>query len=466
MSKTPIMVLLLVAVALGLVALALILQPGGAGGATYAGAGETLLEIEPGDVTAIRVERPDSPSVETLVRTAPGTWELTLTQEGEPVTSSWPVLAARVRPLLQTLSGLKAVAQPEEVGGVTSSGDMTVTLKRGEEPAVVFSLGADALGGAVPMRVEGGPTAFVGAEIANVFRSPGARGWRVESALPGVGVDASRIMIESPGDGVTLRRVGRRWSVEPSGVSQSARASEDAVDRLLESLAALRIERFLDEQAIVAPASEYGLDRPTLSIRAEQDERRITGEGETDVATSVTSLDVGRASDLSQSRRYASPDDGRTVFEIDAAALGGVVPVARFYFDPNATDAAAEDVGAIVIERLADGDTVYRRETTGWEVAQGVTSGDPNARAGEVIRFLRRAEADGVGFERPQGTGRTGRITLLGFSGEPLERFAFFADDGGRLIIHSMDEGVGGGVYRIYDAGLDTLGPALAPPAG
>jgi len=467
MSKTPLMILLLFALALGLVALALVLQPGGAGGATYAGAGAPLLDLEPGEATLISVDRPGEDVSERLVRSEPGEWDLALVRDDRRITAAWPILPSRIRPLLQTLADLQAVSPPDAAEDASPGEQaMTITIERGEQEPIVFRLGTDAVGGAVAMQVEDGPSAFVSADIANVFRSPGPRGWRLESAMPGVGVDVSRIRIGDAAQGVTLRKVAGSWSVASADDDRVARADDESVDTLIDTLSSIQIERFLDERAADAPPSEFALARPVLSIRAERDERLLDETGSPVVETEVMALDIGRPSDVSQSRRYASPDEGRTVFEIDAAPLGAVVPQMRFYVDGAASDVEPADVGAVVIERLDSGDTVYRRETEGWETAQGVTAGNAEARVEALLAFLRTSEADVVVFDRPENMSRSGRITLLDFAGAPLERFVYAVSEDAALILHSLDEGGAEGVYRIYATGLEALGPVLAPPAG
>lgn len=353
-----------------------------------------------------------------------------------------PAEGERVERLLRDLSELETQRRVEDADRVELGLDpprVTVTL-RAAAVEQRLEVGVDvpgreatvaALAGAGEMVVI--PSWIVG----ELTREPGE--WRLRSLVPGTRADLRRVALERPEERVELARIdGEVQLVEPL----ADRIDPDQGRELLNDLAALRVERFLD--AAATSASDLGLDPPAGRILVEVDGR-----------DGPVRLDLGR--------RLDDVDDAEPL--VAARHAGRLV----------ALPGAVRDH----LERPADG---WRSRAwthfDDWDVERGELE-----LAGRRLAFERRAGSwlDAEGRELPRERVQelleavTGaRAAELVEPGEAAARGRDAADPELRLLLVARDGreeslelgAAGGGLAPARTAGRDTMLLLPAATAG
>lgn len=413
---------------------------------------DRLLEFAPSDIVGLHVRHNDA--VQTIARDDAGEWALL----PGPVASAaaWPVNPGNVRAALSVLADMRfeSAADPGETPDAP-----TVRLDRADATSLLIAFPGQPVGGrtlALSTDASGARRAgFVDASIRDMLLNPGPRGWRLMTAMPGVGVEVSRVRIRTPTGELLLGQVAGKWSLrEPVG----ARADDSAVQNLLATITSLQIERFVDDGSVDAESA--GLGEPRVQIFAETDVRALDQSGEVSVRTTERRLSIGGAADMEGNLLFASPDLGSTIFTIAAHGLRALPTDPLMCIARSATGVLPSNVGMAHI-RFPDGaERGCRRGIDGWD--ELATDGrmlpleiEPvqdmldflSARIPPTIRILEAGESAGV----PWAT-----VTLFGFADEPLDTVELVMVDG-------APAAVSGRVLRVYSPGA---WPALLTPEG
>ena len=413
---------------------------------------ERLLDFSPSDIVAMHVVNAEA--VQAVARDDSGQWALL----PGPVASAaaWPVNPGNVRAALSVLADVRfeSASDPGETPGAPS-----IRLDRGDGASMRIEFPGQPVGGrtlAVATDAQSERRAgFVDASIRDMLLNPGPRGWRLMTAMPGVGVEVSRVRIVSPTGGLLLGQVAGKWSLrEPVG----ARADDAAVQNLLATLTSLQIERFVDDGSVDADAA--GLREPKLRILTETDARVIGDDGEVSVRTTERALSIGGAADMEGNLLFASPDLGTTIFTVAAHGLRALPTDPLACIARSATAVLPANVGMAHI-RFPDGsERGCRRGIDGWD--ELATDGrmlplelEPvqdmldflSARIPPTVRILAPGEIAGA----PSAS-----VTLFGFADEPLDTIEL-------LMVDGAPAALSGRVLRVYAPGE---WPALLTPEG
>lgn len=413
----------------------------------------TLLSFSPSAISGLQV-RVEGETLE-AVRGAAGEWELLPTPGSQSM--AWPLNAGQVRAALSVLAGVRF--EGAEDPGEAPPGAPVVSLTQDDGSAHSLAFLGQPVGGRLLAVAQDGAgkrrAGFIDAAIRDMLLSPGPRGWRTKTALPGVGVEVSRVRLVTPASDLLLGQVAGVWTLrEPVG----ARADDGAVQNILATLTSLTIERFIDDGSV--DAGSAGLEAPALRVFTETDARAIDDDGEVTVRTHERRLDVGGAADLEGKLLFASPDEGATIFTVAANALRAVPADATACIARPATGVLPSNVGMVHIQFAGGPERGCRRGLDGWDELLPDGSMLPlepqpvqdmleflAARIPPTLRILDAADSTGP----PWAT-----VTLYGFADEPLDEVALVAADGAPAALR-------GRLLRVYSPGP---WPALLTPQG
>lgn len=254
-----------------------------------------LLDFEPAAVDRIEVTQDQSRAwIEREEWLGSTQWVIRWGRGGADQT--WPADETRVRAALRVLA--TATLEPGQAP-VQSGG--TLSLKTADE--AVHSLGFDdrPIAGRIGVfvRSSGRETAgLTDAALFDAFVRTGLLAWRDERVLLSPGVGPSRVFIQAGTEALALARRDGRWTLLEPLISPAA---PDAVGALMQTLAGLRAERFMEK--LRADDDRTGLDRPLARIEAEHDLRVAAGNGFESKLVRQT-LTIGGATDLSGTTVY------------------------------------------------------------------------------------------------------------------------------------------------------------------
>jgi hypothetical protein len=445
MSQTR--VLISVAFATLLAVAALVLLRGGDGAAAEE-VGPALV-FDPARVVEVRVEYPRD-GIERVVRVDGAGWEIRW-GNGEGEEQAWPAAAAQVRAALRILSTAEATAAERGSQVEGAAADVRIVLDDGS--AHVLRLSTWRLAGRVLAEAgREGQTRVVWVErsVSEMLTGgAGGRGgprvWRDPSALPGVGADVSRAIMESSAGRLAVSRVRGRWALaEP--VSEPAEA--DAISKLFTAIANVRVMDFLDEGL----PEELELDRPAGTLVLESDFR--DGGGGPGAVLRRT-LEVGRGTDLAGRNVFARATQeliggsgtevafDRVVI-VSGEALASIMMDPAVYISRRAAEVPAGELGRVAID--VDGSVkVFERTIDGW-VLEGELVGRGDAEGvTAVVKLLTEAAAGSVSLSVPSEAGTVARVEVGTIGGTPAGEFALYAAADGGVVVVSR------GVARVYD---------------
>lgn len=454
MSRQALVISVLLALALALIGLAVLVKPAGGG------PDAPVVRIDPASVREIRVQPAGGGDAEIVQRTDSGGWRLLIDTGNAPAPAAWPLVPSRVRGLLGALARVTAAA-PAPADAALERPPLVVTITPDTGHDTMLRFDTEPVGGRVLMEVDGARLVFVDQSVLDVFTSPGPRGWRDTSAMPGVGAETSRLTFRSGEKGLSLARRQGRWFVD---APDHARADDAAVRTVVQAVGSLAIDAFVDDPL---DAVTMGLAHPRLEVVAEADSRVIGPGGEPVVTTDRRVLRVGGPASMSADRLFASPGDGRTVFLIRTDALKDVSLDPTKYASRTATGRLPADIGMVVVSLTGMEDQGFRRGVAGWTrlTGAGPAALDDPKPVTELLAFLAERLASEVVLTPTSDWRPVGTIALLDFEAEPLERIDVGVSSAGALLLRSADvAGTDAIVTRVY-AGAPPPS-LLAIPAG
>jgi len=385
-----------------------------------------LLDFKPAQVVRIIASTPET--THTVVRDTDLSWAY-LTSDG----GTWPAspyegaMGAMGRfSMLQSVSPAKDQTLPDDAHS------LQIELANGTVYTIRYS--TEALGGKLLASVASSkspgepPVHIVNSNDLLPLANPGPASWRVGNAVPGVR-DASRIYLETPDETIQLARLDGRWTLRQP---VAGRANEEAVASLLDTLALLQIQRFIDHDQ--PDASTTGFASSRLTVRTETDVRTIDDQGRTRNTVRSKSLIIGADADPSGRFAYAAPSSTSSLLMLlPNDRLTQISTTARNYLALTASSLTAEDIALITVSLGYNSPTErgFRRSQGEWrELNPDGTSSEIDAeQIDELLAFL----LEEPGEPEPASTDEirpAARITLYDLSGRTLQTidFAYTAD--------------------------------------
>jgi len=421
MSRQALIIAVLLALALSAVALVVFVGPrSGEAEAPGADPRTIRIPIDPAAVQTITVQRTGRESEEIVERTDEGGWRLRVVRDGRDAAAPWPVIPARVRGLVGVMAQMRPVATGAGDGVSISERAARATFRHTDGSETIIRVDSQAVGGRRLIEIDGAELGYIDEDLFGALTSPGPRGWRDMTAMPGVGSDASRVRLVVNDLEIAAARTGGRWWLRSPA---NARAEESTVVRLIDALRELRIDRFLDGDGDAPPTlSDAGLDAPRYVVEVESDRRVIGDGGEATVVSERRRLSIGGMADVAGRQLYATPDEGRTIFVIGAEALGKLIPAPAMYVSRRATGVSAQNVGALLLSVDGRDDRLFTREVDGWRAESGADDDETlNRRVGELLDFLTTRAASDIRLLQLEGWTRAAAVTLKDYNGDPLD---------------------------------------------
>ncbi len=448
MSRTAIIIALLVAAALSLAAVFLMKSGGNAGPA-----GPLLGGFDIGGVDRMEIEAPGAAPISiALSDRVPGVWVMRWKDAGG-AERSWPAAASRVRGALRLLADLRV--DPVAPEGAPSDGEIRVAL-RGSSGAREMRLASSAVAGRTRVRVADGAGVALGdAALLQVFGSGTTDTWREPSIFGAEITDASRLMIGAQGNEVILSRVGRNWGMQKPRV---APADEPVISTVLNAMASVAARSVLGR---ATTDTESAFARGTSQIIVESTRRDLEGSDARRWAL-VQSVTIGGAADVAGTsvfaRLEAMSEDAATgarevlwgpvIAVVDASALNAIPADPFAYFSRVSLRTAAPDIGALAFEPagpMLSRAWTAKRTAQGWASGEGPAGLHASAALDKLLDLLTRERADAVQAEEPAGFVGAADVTATSVDGQVDEEF--------RLLVPSPGPAAGRGVLVVYAGG-------------
>ncbi|MEZ6210799.1 MAG: DUF4340 domain-containing protein [Phycisphaerales bacterium] len=361
-----------------LVGIAVMLNKGGPQNANSSNGPAPIIQLDPAQIRTIRVD--NNGQLSTVRRTDAGGWVY------DTGSLQWPVRPDAPNDLLRALTNLTGT----DADASTSLGEQTTTstVTLNDNTNRSITIANNTVGGRSVARTDDNKTVIIDAQLLDAATRPGPRAWRVASAMPGMGpVETSRITVETPDASISLARVDGAWQMHaPIG----ARADEQAVRGLLQTIADARAASFVDPPALPAP-NIMQLDAPAMVITSQRDQRIIDDAGKVRVETQSRQLRLGGPASTENTSIYAAPDAAPSfVMVLDSDLTTSIPTSPRHYLASNATAVRPEDVWMIVIQPDSGAAIGRRRVLDEWfELRSDGTTGEAqSAPVEELLSFL------------------------------------------------------------------------------
>jgi hypothetical protein len=260
-------------------------------------------------------------------------------------------------------------------------------------------------------------------------------------------MDVSRLTIESPGQVLTLARTGSAWRLESPFI---ARADDVVIRRLVTSLAAIQVERFMDDPLVDSSAPQEA----RVTVTCETNVRRIGVDDEVAETKRIMTLGLEGAADVAARNFFATDGHGRR-FVVSGSALTDMSLAPETYVALTPTSYTPADIGMVQIEEPSGAVRAYRRGLGEW--TQQMPDGSPRAVADAALegalQLICSTPAASVATTPPEGLASLGALTLLDFDNGPLIELGASSSRDGKLVIAVTPAGLRTpGYYLIYDA--------------
>lgn len=360
MSKSAIIVLVLIALGLG-GTLLLVNQSKGPGSTPGESAATGLaFEIDPAQVRALTVTGSDGSSA-SVFKTPDRSWiyaELPVTASPD---SGWPADASRVQSALRSLTPIPSAGEADQATIAESA--PTVELRMEDGTVRTLQVERDSVGGNTLARIDGERLVLIRADTVNALLDAGPTAWRIGNPLAGLAADASRITVTAGDQRVALARVDNRWIMRSP---ISARADESVIRTVLEAILKMRITEFAGDDGLVTdPIVTVEVERDDL-VQADGSARRVVSR----------SLAIGSAGPDSGTRRATVRGTGLPPATPLIVERGDIVTDQQFanlarpeaYLSTIAVPERTADIGIVLLRPLGDptADRGFRRDLEGW----------------------------------------------------------------------------------------------------
>lgn len=468
MSKTPVMIAIVLALLLGVASIFLLKTPHTAQSTTPIA---WLAGLDASQLRSFAVH-PAKGGTVTIAR-EPATGEWLMSPEVGP---AWPVGVERLRPFLRLMN--EAGSLPNEPGGMVPSDATALVFTLVDGQTRTMQIGGSPLGGKVIASIQDGlMLRVVMAEdgLRKLVQRESLLAWRDPRAVPRSGVEPSRVRLETPRGRVRMSRVLGRWALT---LPIQCPANEDAMRALTRQIATLRGDRLLDD---VNPADAIiGADNPTTYICFESDLRLAAGD-RVDRRMLVEEVRVGKPADMGGKSLYATvgarlvdpstnaetPLWGPIVLTISKENLDALVADPGAYASRRAVPfPGADATGVTLVHDREPMATVagempsassaelkaFKQSIRGWEVtdssggARTLEGADAAGIAG-LVRALCEIDAASVGAETPVGATSIARCMVLGVgsTGSESVRVGVASVDGVAALVVTS-----GRIFRVY----------------
>lgn len=445
MSRTAVIVALLIVLVLGCVALFVTSK-----GSPPPAATGPLLVFDPAKVTELRMDYPDG-TFQSVQRDPAFDWKVVLGAAGRPA-RTWPAAVVQAQSALRLLGNLTA-DRPGDGSISKPAGTLRIVSSDGTRCTLAF--GEQRLGGKVLVEANS-PTkrmAWIDAQMADMLVTTGPQAWRSAVALPGIGAEASRITMKAQGgNAISLGRVQGKWALrEPV----AAPADAEEINKLVATLGKVQIVDFCDKGGPV----QTGLENPTATLVVETDGRDASGA----MTTIKQTLTVGQAADMAGQtmvarleRTATGKGAGYTLVVIVAGeGLAAINTNPAAYVSKRAIQVGVEDVGQIEENPDPDHLTTHKRLVDGWqsiftEGRYNPTSAADVQRIGALLDLLAVTPAETVAIESPPVSAKLTWIRLQTLGGDLLAEVALQAKDS-RITVYSD------GMKRVYPVGAGKI---------
>jgi len=362
MSKQAIIVLIVVAIALGTTLFLMNRQSPQqpAPGSSTAPSGPAF-EIEPSQVQAVSLTGADG-TTRAVFRTELGGWIYAEADVQTQPTTGWPADATRVNSALRTIQLIPTAGE----AGQTALGSNTALIRMRLSDGTIRSIRAEreAIGGNTLAQIDDDRVVLVRADTLQPIFSEGPGDWRIRNPLAGLTTDASRLTITSGDRRVSLAKVENRWIMRSP---ISARADDAVVRTVLEAILNMRVASF--------DPSATSIDSPVVTISAERDDA-VQPDGSARRVT-TRELTIGAQADPRTGNRFAVlrgsslPSNTSLVLErADIQTDEQFAALARpeAFLSRRAAHERPSDIGIVLVRPLAGtgSDRAFRRDLEGW----------------------------------------------------------------------------------------------------
>jgi hypothetical protein len=419
MSKSGVLIWLVIALVLGGGALWVLRKPPPSPGALRG----PVLAAPMARITELAVKPGGSASQRVTRDAASGEWFLSGGDQG----STWPVQIGNIQTALRmlcTLEGRDAEASAEPPG----PGDPEVRLTLDDGTAWTLWLAPRGLGGERLARIqppEGAParTVLVEGSLFDALLETGPAAWRIPIAFSDLATEADGITLAAIKGRIVLGRVAGRWALrEPV----AAPADDASVQALLKNLSAVHIARFLDGPP--DPAAAH-FDVPVATAMLSSERRAPVGDGFETFMTTRT-LTVGGPASIDGKELYArvdrvasrssgpEPAPSTTFVTIGRESVQAISMDATAYLTAAAVPVPSGEVGSIAISGpgITGG---FTRSIDGWGPdAPPGGPGDPE-RVAALVKLLCE-QAPESRTVHPEPLDAPVSITLGSLGGNPL----------------------------------------------
>jgi hypothetical protein len=360
-----------------------------------------------------------------LVRSGPQAWRITSPVEAEADAAAAGAMLDR----LSTLRRRSRIAAPDAgtlapFGLGKPRGRIAFTLEDGRTETL--ALGEEnSFDGSVFVQPSSGAVEAVGGDVRYLLEK-GLSDLRERRIFPVQERDLSRIEVTGPSGPYTLERSGEEWRIV---APVAGRADREAARKVLDSVRDLRATSFIDAPG---PDRDYGLDRPTFTVR-------ITAAGAT------RSADIGnppRTGKAAATVRYARPAGTRAVAVVPPEQVVHLDQPLGLLRDKTVVRFEVPEVRAV---RFQMGGETFEVQKGGadrgeeWRLASPGSGPVKDQKVTSLLNELSALQAYVVADETgnhlaEHGLDRPARVvTLLGEGGKELGRLELGSSRNGRV---------------------------------
>ncbi len=361
MSKSAIIVLVLIALGLGGMLLIINQQPKGPGGQNSSDTPSgPAFEIDVAQVQALSISRPGEPT-RSVFKTEDNSWVYAELPASATPDSGWPADSPRIQSALRSLTPIPAAGDAS--GATIDETAPTIELRLANGTMRTLKVEQQSVGGNVLAQIDEDRLVLIQAGTVSAIFDEGPSEWRVKGPLAGIAGDASRLTITAGDRRVALAKVENRWIMR---APISARADESVIRTVLEAILKMRIAEFAGAEAIVS--------EPVVTIEAERDDT-IRNDGSARRVTSRT-LDIGPAASGGTARLATLRGSNLPALTPLVLERGDIQTDQQFanlarpeaYLSKIAVPERRADIGIILFRPLGDstGDRGFRRDIEGW----------------------------------------------------------------------------------------------------